>query len=563
MAFKITVNGTDISPWVNQCSFSLDGLDRPRCTFQAESEVSVAQDDTVLVYAPDGTTPLFGGLVDAVKKIGWTEKSVATLLRVDALGWEVYLDWCSISLAYTTDVALEDVLADMVTQVLHEYGLTYTPTTTGVMLAPFTWDEISGTDAWRQLRSRLSAALRITPTKAITVTAPGASSTPFAITDSTLWRLARFERGDQPSERANRVRLKFGPTGVFRTTQRWVADGTTTAWVTDLPAADPSPGVVLLDDGVTPRLATVGAGAEFEWDRTSHAPFGTLSVGTVATPGAGVKIVLGPSITAGDPATTDGYMAVYPFTIALGSGSPPREYRAHYPDVNEFGPAMEIATQTLAKLNRVSAQVLDVALDGEDGFDAMQALTVNTAARGGVVGTFLVGKVDVTVQRGLYTYRFQATEGLETQASVVERTRRALGGGGSSSSVAVVPGGASGGGTVTGAMSPVYLGGQERLSFAAADWTRIPQAPPYVAPASFTARVRCVACARASGVGVTVRLRRLTDDATVEATEVVSTTPTERTFTVPIVAGERYAPEAKCTTGSGEVYVLPTVLEMV
>src|SRR5690606_37571621 len=109
-----------------------------------------------------------------------------------------------------------------------------------------------------------------------------------------------------------RIVARCGPQGVARATQRWIADGVATSWVTDIPAVGP-PALVLVDDGVTPFLATVGDGAMFEWSATDHAPFGTLKVGTYGTPANGVKLVVGPKLAAGDPLETDGFLAAFPF----------------------------------------------------------------------------------------------------------------------------------------------------------------------------------------------------------------------------------------------------------
>src|SRR5690606_25172732 len=105
----------------------------PRCDIVADG-IWPQEDDEVVVYAKDGTTPIFGGLVLNTRVYG--ETIDINRVKIDVSGWERYFGWCSFTLAYSAPVSLEDVLDDMMST-LSAYGFSYTPSATGVTLAPF------------------------------------------------------------------------------------------------------------------------------------------------------------------------------------------------------------------------------------------------------------------------------------------------------------------------------------------------------------------------------------------------------------------------------------------
>lgn len=564
MAIRIDINSTDVSMNVATCQFTREMNERPTCALELEG-VAPEEDDEIVVFAKDGVTPIFGGLITHVDVVGVVPNSSDSVVRVDAVGWERFADWCSVSLSYVSPVSLEDVMEDLVDAALGEYGLTYSPAATSVTLQPFAWDDIPVVEAIRQLRQRTNRVIRVLPDKAIEIAVAGGTPAPVSVTDSTLPKFLLFEVKNQPRERANRVKMRFGPPGTFLTKQQWIANGSDTSWVTDIPATLPPPPLVLIDDGMTPFLATVGTGGMFEWDVTTNAPYGTLSVGTAATPGNGVRIKLGPTIADGDPFETIGFNGLYPFSVIRETGATPkREYREARQDITEYAPAVEIAEATLARVDRASAKLINAETD-EDGFDAGQLLSVSISYRGGVSASFLVPSVRVEMVKGdAWRYAFQATEGEEPQRTHQDQWRQLTSGGGSSSTaVSVLPpsSGGSGGGVATGGVSVVPLGGLEMFAVAASDWTDVPGMLPHVAQSSFTGRVRVSLRARVSGGGVTARLWDGTTG--VESSEVVSTSMTEVEILAAIVAGERYRLQVKRTAGSGDVYAGPGQLERV
>lgn len=553
----IYVGGVNEIDHISEASLELNSGERSRARLVCEG-ILPALDNEVIVNSRDGMTAIFGGLVISRRVVGVAENSLDDIVEVHCADWSIYAEWCSVSLSYAADVAPETVLADIVAQALGAYGITYTPVATGLLLAPFTWDDMLVAEGFRTIRARTGRAVRFRPNKSLVLEAPGSVVAPIAITDSTVNRLARFAWSDNHRARANSVRFRFGPTGTGLATQRWVADGVATSWVTDIPAADPPPVLVMVDDGVAPYLTTVGAGGAFEWDRATH----TLSLGTNPLPVAGTHLVLGPSAAAGDPFETEGFTALYPFTVVRPVIAPAlkREHREHYTDVTEYGPAVEIAEQALARLDQNDSRELDILTD-EDGFDADQALTVNTTKRGGIVGTFLVGTVFIElINREHWEYSFTATEGSEQQTSFQDEWRQLTGGGGSAGSVVL-----GGGTTGTALSSPAHLGGTDIAAIEAAEaagWTRVKNAPSaFVAPGSFTGRVRVDLWAREAGAGVTARLLNVTDGTAVESSQVVSQTATPISFVVAILSGKTYQMQVKRTSGVGDVYANGATLE--
>jgi hypothetical protein len=373
------------------------------------------------------------------------------------------------------------------------------------------------------------------------------------------YRFSRVQVSDQTRQQANRVKIRFGPTGSFLTRQEWIADGVETSWTTDIAAVNPPPALVLIDDGVTPYLATVGSGAMYEWDQATH----TLSLGTDALPALGTRIVLGPSTDYGDPYTTDGFTGQYPFLIVLpvvDPAPPIKTYRGTSAE-SEYGPALEVATQLLAALDRANVRQLDISTD-EDGFDVGQSLTVNTVARGGVVSTFLIGSISIQMVRGDYwDYSFTATEGIEPQMTPQAEWRQLVKSGSSSGGAVAVSSG--GGSSATVGIGKVVLGGSDFADVPMDDsvpaYTDIRNCDPFVARSSFTALVRAWIWARAGGA-VTMRLRNITDSTTVgSASNTASAKPSSpQTFNAVIEEGKEYRAQAIGAAGDG-VYVMSSL----
>ena len=550
----LKLDGVDITDSAADVVIEKVMNERAKATFAVEGVIP-EEDQVVLAYAKDGTTLIFGGLV-----LDWdingpsdndTEHDIA---EVEAVGWERYTDWCSISLSYDVPVDVEDVLDDIVTDVLGDYGITYTPTATGIQLAPFSCTNMPVADLIRQLRERTGLVITFNPDKSITTSAPGATAAPFQITDANLYRLSKFKVGNQSRERGNRVVITFGPTGHGDDIEHtWTADGVATEFSLldqNVRASDVWPGVVTIDGTSYPIWPAGGApgGEGIEWaNAVADGTLSFLGAPWVALIPNGAEIVLR-------------YAPQFPFTIARETGATPvKEVRLTKENTIDYGAAVEITDQALARIDRASAKRLDIITD-EDGFDIGQALTVNTTARGGVVAAFLIAAITIAMVIGdeHWEYSFQVTEGDQPQPTSNDDWRQLTGGRGSSTELSVVSGGGSSSSSGSGTAIRFPLGGS-RSNSQAMGTTRTPVLDwqPFEAPADMTATVRVTCLTINAGQTVTPYLTKYNSgtmawDIVATGTGTTSTTGAEQTFSAALTSGAFYRLEHVTNNSAGE-----------
>lgn len=426
---RIDVEGVNVNADGSVSAASVEGAinERVTATFTMQGTTGPSIDDEVEFYTQDGTTVFYGGLVVDVRCVGVSDNNpTQNVYEVDVVNWERFTDWCSLTLDYDVPVALEDVLADMITEAFGDYGLSYTPTATGVMLAPFSWVAKPGNECVRELRDRTNLIIRFNADKSITTVVPGAAPGLFAITDANLYRLSKFDVNTKGRELANRVVLTFGPTGPGESiTHTWIADGVATSFSLEglnVRASDVWPGIVTVD-GTPYPIWPPGDGPADGITWAHRVDDGTLtfngSFASLVT--AGVEIELR-------------YAPLYPFVITRETGAtPPREYRASNASILRYDVGVEVADQVLARTSQAAdARVVELVTD-EIGFDIGQALTVNTTARGGVVADFLVATVQIElVNAELWVTTLTATEGDQPQITYQGEWEQVTSGGGGS-----------------------------------------------------------------------------------------------------------------------------------
>jgi hypothetical protein len=432
---QVVIGGVDYTRRIEAADFELVLNRQSTADISLGDEEIPARFSDVLLYDRLGLTPIFGGIVWSRDIDGMTPSNPANRGDIHCVDYSVYFDDASVTLSYAAPVALEDVITDMVDQILGQYGLFYTPVATGFMLDPFAWVDVIVSDAFRQIADKLGVAFRTDPLAEILVIVPLAETAPIAISDADP-HAADVKWTDGAKRPANTVILKCGPSGPGVMSQQWIADGIETSWVTDLPAIDPPPILVEIDDGVTPYLATVvptgTPGGMFVWDRDTH----TLSLGTDPVPSAGTKITLGPTVNFNSPFTY--YTVQFPFVVKVTTGAtPPITYRESRPDLIQYGPALEVANGILAR-ESVERKDLEVLTD-DDGCFPGQALDVNITSRGGIVATFLIGTVrGHIVNADHWEYTLSAQQAERYQGSYVEDWKALTSGGSGSASAAEV-----------------------------------------------------------------------------------------------------------------------------
>lgn len=448
MAASITVDGVDHLNDLTQAQpIGIDLLQngRSRMRFTCLPHFEPRRFDEVIAYAKDGVTPIYGGLILQRSMAGLAPRSDQPRLSCECVGFEAYLDWCYIDLAFATDTTLQEVLDAIIAALPAGYGITLDGTDySGIPLAAFTWTTMRVSDGLRELCDRTWRVYTVSPAKVLSMPLPGGVAAPASFTDADpncedlTWQ-------DATTPATTTVRLVCG-TGQAWRTQTWTTSGSETSWMADIPAAGPTRGYVTVD-GVYQTLGLPGdeAAASYIWTAATQ----TLSLGTAGTPGAGTVIELS-------------YLAQYPFTVTatLGGSPPPSpDIQAVYvrDDVFERGQAQEIANGLLATLGG-APRTLE-ATSRVDGWAPGQSLTVSLAGRA-IDATFAITDVSIrleTASSWLYTIR--ATELSVFGGNYLDQWRALLAGSSSGSSAHV--GKSSGGGAAggSGALPVCPLGG--------------------------------------------------------------------------------------------------------
>jgi hypothetical protein len=446
MAARLTIGGVDHLVDLNQAKpIGVDLLQngRSRLRFTCLTHYQPARFAEVVAYAQDGTTPIYGGLILQRSMDGVIKPSDLPEMSCECVGFEAYLDWCYLDLAYATDPTLQDVLDDIIAALPAGYGITLDAADySGITLAAFTWTTMRASDGLRELSDRTGRIYRVSPTKVLSMPLPGGVAAPADFTDATP-NCESLTWQDAATPATTTVKLICG-TGQVWATQVWTATGSETSWVTDIPAAGPSRGYVTVN-GVYLTLGMPGdeAAASYIWNAATH----TLSLGTASTPGAGTVIELA-------------YLAQYPFTVTAtigGSPAPSPDIQATYvrADVFDLQQAQEIADGMLATLGG-SPRTLE-ATTRVEGWEPGQSLVVDLAGRA-VDATFAVTGVGIRLETATsWLYTVQATELSVFGGNYLDQWRALLAGSSSGGGATI---GSSSGTTVIGGALPTYdLGG--------------------------------------------------------------------------------------------------------
>lgn len=234
---RIVIDGEDVTPEIAACEIEL-GLNRQAtATLEIGDDYVPARGVPVLIYARDGVTPIFGGIVLTRRLSGMTDNNPANKGSIDCVDASIFFDDADpVTLNSPTTEDLEDVIASIVAQSLAVYGITYTPTATGITVPPRTdWTDLTVPDAFKRITDATGIVFRTDPLRALKVFRPLDDPAPVTITDANLNAFA-LSWADPPSLPRNTVDLLCGPTGNGVTTQEWTADGIETSWEVDIQA---------------------------------------------------------------------------------------------------------------------------------------------------------------------------------------------------------------------------------------------------------------------------------------------------------------------------------------
>lgn len=543
-----TVDKTDNIVGEMDIDLALNG--RSTASFQCKPGYIPDRFQDVQLYANDLVTVLFGGLVNVRAIVEPEQGSGQVFTDVECADYFIYGDWTYTSRVYTAPVAMGTVLANLATDMGN--GVTiHASQVAGPTLDPFSsWaDGVRINDAIRDLMGRCPGYVaKMSTSKVLRAELLGTASAPYAMTDAEP-RNIKFLWRDPDTAPITKVTLICGPSGTILTRQAFISNGVATSWVTDLPASDPPPTLVEINDGVTPQLLPIGTGAHYEWNRATH----TLSLGTAPMPAAGTRIVIGPNPAYGDTYTQDGYAAQYPFQVTATTGATPVvEERRFYPSILDLGAGQERADSLLSMLSQVSKELEIVSRD--HGWAPGQNLTVALTRR--LTGTCKILPVRISLNEdGIWEYHISATTNTEYPGDYLDEWREMLG---EQSSAAVGGGGST---SITSLLSsPFPLGGSRNTSLAVGttstpvfDWL------PFVAQADQSVRARVTTRSRVAGVAVTPVLTKWNGSSWVaHATGAANAgvTEVEQSIIAVLTAGVTYRLEYFTDTAGASAYAI-------
>ena len=571
--WKLYIAGVLETPRVDSLSitWALNERTRASCVI---SDLIPERYAEILSTHKNGVTLMFGGVILSRAFAGRNQYDPDFQVTLECGDFFAFTDWVSVTLTYAADVTLKQVLIDLIDGYLAQYGIELDPfQSDGPTLAPFSWSNKRASDAIRDLTERTQYVATMSPLKRLRMIFPGTIAAPFAITEGAThiqelsWRDHDQGAGSLPP---NTVKVIAGPTGAQdRGYERHYGDGVTRIWTLDADFITEIGALHVFSEGAGGYpLATYGVdfwpdGQDYPW---SHDP-ATNTIRQRADQ---------PVIAADDYWWLDGYIAQYPMTVTAScpemddSPAPPViEHVEVRTDVLSRPVAQEIAAALIAQLGGCASGdgpplVITFTTD-EDGVEVGQAITVDLPTTRSIAGEFVVTSVAMSIvldpdadTEPYWLYTVEAQDSDLYQGSYLTDWRTLTG----TSGTAALGGGVSGGGLGAVMQSPAYLGGSRGVSVSAspAAWLPVVNYVPFVAPASFLARVRVELFALNPGVTAQARLYNVTDAAAVASSSVVtSLTAVAVSFGADVEIGKTYRLDVIAGTAAEGVFAIGTI----
>jgi len=448
-----------------------------------------------------------------------------------------------ITVTYPAGMTRKEVLTALVATYLADFGISLDPTITdGDVLPELSYDGVSPKTILDQIATITGEVWRLRPDDVLEMFLIGVKTSSFSL-DEDNGGTVRVQK--TLSQFLNRATLKAGPSAQLAKAITITADGVADAWVVSYTPVSDGAGWILVsdplireDDGVTPSAHTLsapGGGGQYEFDPDTNTLTRTFGV-----PSAGTTITFTPIVQ-------------FPITVTASD-------------------AVSIAAHGVWSKKFVDANVTDIdaaqaIVDGllATGLEAPREVSVMTSEGFVLPGTtiplsypkrlltgdWVVVKVEIAdFEADLLEFTYTLQDGDRTQGTFTDQMRSKLTGT-TSGAVSISTSGIV---SPTVLSSPVTLGGTDQTSFAAADWTRVPNTVHYFPKASYTARLRVEVWRRSgTSIGITVRLWNVTDTAAALTTSETTTSSahTETDVVGAIVADKEYELQFKVTTGSG------------
>lgn len=547
----VTVDGVDRTADVVSCSIVWTLNERTRATvvFTDDLPDRLAE---IVVYARDGWTPLFGGVILSRHVQGYTQADPDLRISCECGDFLAYADWVTVSASYAAGT-LKAVLTALVDDYLSDYGITLNPAQVdGPTLAAISWSQQRVSDGLRELSNQTGYFLSMRPDKVLTMAAPGGTAAPYVWNDTWPTHLQDADWRDLETVPANKVVLTCGPNGLatIADEHHW-GDGATRIFVLN-----------------SPYVAIVGAlrtGSDSGGLDPGGFPVGTYGVDDMPWTYDGdlnaMRQRTDQPILAADEFIMLWYSAQFPFTVEADTGATPViEYHEARPELLTILAAQQIAEEMLARMSG-DPTTLHGRFD-EDGYEVGQLLTVDLADMRQIAGTFTIRTITLDMVLDEYwQYSLEAIEGTIAAPSHLVGWRKIIGEGYAipgpwetppavRSGTGTMPSTIITAGVAAALGGPVWLGGTRETGVRTnpADWAPVINYVEYVSGVTFTGLVRADVWTELAGVSSRVRLWNLTDGHAAGISDVVtSQTPVAVLFAVAIEFGKRYRLEVRAS----------------
>ena len=461
MAFKIVIAGVDKTSFViqrpgDEPHITMKQNERSTATFLLAPGYVPNQYDVVTIYDVNGTTAVFGGVVNQCQTKGIEPASSKHFTVVNCIDFMIYTDWTFWTKTYTATTTIKQILTDIISTNLSAYGITLDAAQdTGDTIQPFTVTNAKVSDYLRSLATGATGGrvLTMSPAGALRCVVPGTSTTPFSVSDaapnstSVEWQHSTFTPATQ-------VKLVCGPSGQIVTSVD-ITVGISYPYLVFIPPVIGGwiAGDVIENPNTSPVTRTVspiGQGGYYYWD-DAGVTFGQAALlqGTGSRPSNGTVLRFV-------------YTGQYPFTIsvpvipatpvitAMEFDTAQMDYLAGYYEANGI----------LGSLDQVGTRDVTITTYNS-GASPAQAMSVQMTNREiPVAKNFIVTQVDAVFteyeQSGvrLWFYTIIVNEATIYQGSYLDQFRQMVGGAGSKGINIVSAGNATGGGTASNTIAP-------------------------------------------------------------------------------------------------------------
>jgi hypothetical protein len=497
-----------------------------------------AVNDQEVILTEDGTR-IFGGLIDRPSEAGVVGANAWATIeqRLSAVDFNIYAH--RIRLTAEIPAGTYKAFLTVVANALTAQGVTLDAgQVNGPNLPALSYNDAPIVDVLNEGAALASAdgatswVWNIGYTKVLSSVEAGSEAAPFniAANDDQVVGDVTVEQ-PRPSDYANYITL-LGGSGTRDVEDTFTGDGVEDTFALTIQLAT-SYGYVTVN-GVA---ETLGTGATWEYDGATN------SITRSSPTAAAASIVMT-------------YVGQYPKAVTAdgGAAAANRVQKTYaYPDIYDATVMQLLADSLLVRDMSEPKTARYAAAYSKTGLHPGQVQTITLPKRN-LTGSHLFTAVQIRHIPG-HTDLVQRTVTAVTTTRLpstlrekYQQTFGSRGGGGAAGSVTVVTGG-------TYLTSPVFLGGGDTLFRSAADFVRVPNAVPFVAPATIAVRLRA-SIAASGATNVTLRLYDLTAGAAAFTGSAVAATSTPADYTPvtgSVTVGHQYILQMKSSSATVSV----------